>query len=226
MAVLILISLCKYSNPAIVDICNFSELFYFICILGGKIVKNLMDLRDSGESDCDFEALQVIVLRRKRKIKERPDFFLYYDDVDFRERFRMCKDAAWFVFSLIKDKIYLGARNNAMQPHQMFFIALRFYASGSFQQIVADLSGVLKASASRAITLVSYHLASLRPDFVLFPQTEQERLETQAAFKEKANFPRVIGAMDCSHIKINSPGEEDQTYVQWMWLQNGTLKRC
>ncbi|XP_067614885.1 putative nuclease HARBI1 [Eurosta solidaginis] len=168
-----------------------------------------MDLRDSGESDCDFEALQVIVLRRKRKIKERPDFFLHYDDVDFRERFRMCKDAAWFVFSLIKDKIYLGARNNAMQPHQMFFIALRFYASGSFQQIVADLSGVSKASASRAITLVSYHLASLRPDFVKFPETEQERLETQAAFKEKANFPRVIGAMDCTHVKINSPGGDD-----------------
>ncbi|XP_067638017.1 putative nuclease HARBI1 [Eurosta solidaginis] len=117
----------------------------------------------------------------------------------------MCKDAAWFVFSLIKDKIYLGARNNAMQPHQMFFIALRFYASGSFQQIVADLSRVSKASASRAITLVSYHLASLRRDFVKFPQTEQERLETQAAFKEKANFPRVIGAMDCTHVKINSP---------------------
>ncbi|XP_067625524.1 putative nuclease HARBI1 [Eurosta solidaginis] len=128
----------------------------------------------------------------------------------------MCKDSAWFVFSLIKDKIYLGSRNNAMQPHQIFFIALRFYASGSFQQIVADLSGVSKASASRAITLVSYHLASLRPDFVKFPQTEQERLETQAAFKEKANFPRVIGAMDCTHVKINSPGTASKGFEDFI----------
>ncbi|XP_067614144.1 cytochrome c oxidase subunit 5B, mitochondrial-like isoform X2 [Eurosta solidaginis] len=112
---------------------------------------------------------------------------------------------------------------------------------------------------------------------------EQERLETEAAFKEKANFPRVVGAMECTHVKINStvmndplehatgierrevlakatgndnpfdikvfkrgagtkenpnliPSafdarivgcicEEDQTYVQWMWLQKSTLKR-
>ncbi|XP_067625743.1 putative nuclease HARBI1 isoform X1 [Eurosta solidaginis] len=175
-----------------------------------------MDLRDSGESDCDFEALQVIVLRRKRKIKERPDFFHYYDDVDFRERFLMCKGAAWLVFSLMKDKIYLEARNNAMQPHQIFFIALRFYAPGSFQQIVAALSGVSKASASRAITLVSYHLVSLRPDFVKFPQTKQERLETQAAFKERANFPRVIGAMDCTHVKINSPGTASKGFEDFI----------
>ncbi|XP_036320285.1 putative nuclease HARBI1 [Rhagoletis pomonella] len=168
-----------------------------------------MDFVDSDESDFDFDVLQVIVLRRKRKIKERPDFFHYYDDVDFRDRFRMCKDAAWFIFSLIKEKIYIGTRNNAMQPHQMFFITLRFYASGSFQQTVADLCGVSKTSASRAIKLVSHHIASLRADFVKLPQTEQERLSTQAAFKEISNFPRVIGAMDCTHVKIMSPGGDD-----------------
>lgn len=38
------------------------------------------------------------------------------------------------------------------------------------------------------------------------PQTEDERLAKAAAFAMLANFPRCIGAIDCTHVKISSRG--------------------
>ena len=61
---------------------------------------------DSDESDAEYETiLRVIVYRRKRIYRERRNFFVCYDDVDFRHRFRMCKEAAWMVLELIRQKI-------------------------------------------------------------------------------------------------------------------------
>lgn len=38
------------------------------------------------------------------------------------------------------------------------------------------------------------------------PQTENECLAKAAAFSAIADFPRCIGAIDCTHIRISSPG--------------------
>ena len=61
---------------------------------------------DSDESDMEYEiAVNVIINRRPRMLRQRRNFFLFYDEVDFRFRFRMSKRAAWMVLELIRDKI-------------------------------------------------------------------------------------------------------------------------
>lgn len=42
------------------------------------------------------------------------------------------------------------------------------------------------------------------------PTTANEMREASMAFYRFAKFPSVIGAIDCTHIKIQSPGGGDQ----------------
>lgn len=72
-----------------------------------------------------------------------------------------------------------------------------------------DFLGIHKSTASRAIKLVSRTLATLRPEYINFPETIEERNGVVQGFYNIARFPRVIGAIDCTHIKIRSPGGHD-----------------
>jgi len=86
--------------------------------------------------------------------------------------------------------------------------ALRFYATGCHQLIAADFGGFSKTSAHRIIHRVSDAIARLGPQQIVFPDTAGEIRRTQTNFYRIARFPRVVGALDCTHIKIQSPGEE------------------
>lgn len=71
---------------------------------------------------------------------------------------------------------------------------------------VSDFVGVSVASASRIIKSVSRAIAALRPEIINMPETRQN-LEETARFYEIAHFPRCCGAIDCTHIRIISPGK-------------------
>lgn len=72
---------------------------------------------------------------------------------------------------------------------------------------MGDFVGIHKTTAGRIIKRITQSLVSLRPRYIKFPQNEEERRMVQGNFYELANFPRVVGAIDCTHIKIQSPGE-------------------
>ncbi|XP_035457991.2 putative nuclease HARBI1 [Spodoptera frugiperda] len=65
---------------------------------------------------------------------------------------------------------------------------------------------VCQQSVSRIIAQVSTLLANKMKDFVKFPSTESEISTVKQTFYEIAHFPGVIGCIDCTHIKIRSPG--------------------
>lgn len=88
----------------------------------------------------------------------------------------------------------------------MLLLTLRFYATGGMLQTIGDLFGVSKATASRVITFTSHHIALLREKFIKLPKGEEIK-ECQKNFFKLAKFPRVIAAIDCTHIKILSPGK-------------------
>lgn len=71
---------------------------------------------------------------------------------------------------------------------------------------VGDFAGVCKTTVSVTVGQVSEAIASLRPQFVKMPQTEQELATASFDFFNLAKFPRTIGALDCSHIRIQNPG--------------------
>lgn len=94
----------------------------------------------------------------------------------------------------------------SVSPTNQLLSTLRFYATGSNQLTIGDYAGFSKSTAHRIVHRVSCAIASLRPQFIKFPETIEEINSTQGDFHKIARFPRVIGAMDCTHVKIQSPG--------------------
>lgn len=83
---------------------------------------------------------------------------------------------------------------------------LRFYATNNSQLTIGDYSGLSTPTAQRIIHRVSAAIASLHREYIKFPSTQQEIRRNQNEFYQIARFPRVIGAMDCTHVRISSPG--------------------
>lgn len=84
-------------------------------------------------------------------------------------------------------------------------LTLRFYATGEHQLSIGDFVGAHQTTVSRIIYKVSNAIADLCPRYVKMPSA-QEQIRVQNGFYEIARFPRVLGCIDGTHIKIQSPG--------------------
>lgn len=59
---------------------------------------------------------------------------------------------------------------------------------------------------SRTIKRVSTAIARLRPQFINMPPRDSEEMRViQSGFYKLRRFPQVIGVIDCTHVRIQSP---------------------
>lgn len=93
-----------------------------------------------------------------------------------------------------------------MAPINQLLTTLRFYASAGNLATVADFSGMDISTVSRIIAKVTHSIARLSAQFVKMP-TPENLIKEQTNFYQIASFPRVIGCVDGTHIKIQSPGK-------------------
>lgn len=100
-----------------------------------------------------------------------------------------------------------------MAPVNQLLITLRFYATGSHLLAVGDMHGVHVSTVSRIIKRVSTALIRLRNRYINMPSTDAEIQTSQGEFYSLANFPNVIGTLDCTHVKIQSPGMHIHHYI-------------
>ncbi|KAL0829807.1 hypothetical protein ABMA28_003290 [Loxostege sticticalis] len=163
------------------------------------------------ETSSEDEIDELISVNRKRKVYlPRPDRFSTWDDECFLARFRVSKNVArWLSLRLHRWLEHPTMKNKAVTPVQQVLIALEYYACGSFQRCVGDTAGVHKSTVSRIIYRVSRAIASMRAEWISMPQTVEEIERTATEFYELSAFPKVIGAIDCTHIPIKSPGGPD-----------------
>ncbi|KAJ9579415.1 hypothetical protein L9F63_024478, partial [Diploptera punctata] len=166
---------------------------------------------DTGEVQdmSDDEVLYDMLLktRKLRKIRERPDHIERYDEEEFFVRFRLGKDSVIFIHDMIRHKLqHKTQRNHAISSMAQLLLTLRYYACGNFLICMGDFCGIDKGTTSRIIRRVSEAIAGLGRTFIRLPETEEEISQVQQGFYEIASFPKVIGALDCTHVKISSPG--------------------
>lgn len=168
-------------------------------------------LSSTNDDLSDHSEPQPIVRRRRRRrpriFRIRGNPFESYNEEEFKSRFRLSKNSVRFVLNLIEDRIRpLTARNKSLSAMNQLLIALRYYACGSFQIVIGDSFGITKATVSRIVHKVSDAIARLRNVFIKMPRSLRERRETCADFYNVARFPNVIGVIDGSHIRLQSPG--------------------
>lgn len=100
-------------------------------------------------------------------------------------------------------------RNNAVSPEDQILVTLRFLATGSFLQVLGDFVGIDKSTASRIIYKVCRAIAGMHREYIKMPATEEQMQHNSQQFFNISRFPKCIGALDCTHVKIISPGGEE-----------------
>jgi hypothetical protein len=102
-------------------------------------------------------------------------------------------------------------RMHALSAEEMMLATLSFLPTGSFLRVIVDLSGLDKSTISRTGWKIIKAIARLRQEFICMPGNEEEVIEVKQGFYTIARFPNCncIGAFDCTHVKILSPGGEN-----------------
>ncbi|XP_050550858.1 putative nuclease HARBI1 [Spodoptera frugiperda] len=153
------------------------------------------------ESDSDEDN------RRSRTYKERVNYLASLDSYEFQVRFRLDKASTEELLLEIHPHIKVtGSRNHGISPLHQLLLTLRFYALGTMLLSVADFVGVSKTSVCRIVLDISFDIAKLYSKYIFM------HTDTEHEFYNIARFPRVLGAIDGTHIRIQSPcsqvGEE------------------
>lgn len=167
-----------------------------------------------------FNAIHdILQAKRKYKVRQRIDPFTYYDEDEFKRRYRMSKNLVQILFNLFDGPVTLDpivVREDFTVPGiTKLLIALRFYAVGCFAEPLADLFGVSKATACNTVSEVSYIIAmKMGNRYIDMPRNQREILNAKARFHRFQGFPLVVGAVDGTHIRIQSFGGDDAEYYR------------
>ncbi|XP_044262631.1 putative nuclease HARBI1 [Tribolium madens] len=166
----------------------------------------LWDTSSSSSSESDYEEPERPV-RRIRFIRDRENPFEMLDEYDFKKRFRLNKATVTYLVHTIGDRVAPKTqRNKSLSAQTQFLIALRFYATGGFLELVGDWMHVHKSSICRIIQKVTREIARLSQEHIKMPRTVEELVATKRNFFQIAGFLCVVGTVDCTHVGIQSPG--------------------
>lgn len=122
------------------------------------------------------------------------------------KRYRFNRDSIYIICDLLREDLERAtSRSHALSVEVQVLIALRFYASGAFLEIIGDTFGVDKGTVSRVVVTVTELLHQLAKDFIVWPVTEEEKRSIKRGFFEIAGFPKILGCIDCTHVRIIRP---------------------
>ncbi|XP_066591349.1 putative nuclease HARBI1 [Prorops nasuta] len=146
------------------------------------------------------------VTMRNRLIWQRCNYFELLNDAEFSSRFRVNKLQFQEVLEQIGSIIRQRQTKSEIPPVIQLLVAIRFYATGCFLQVAADFCNICTTSAQKIVHRVSAAIADLFHKYVSLPKTDEEIMETAKHNFLQSGMIRVIGAVDCVHIRIKSYG--------------------
>ncbi|XP_028041554.1 uncharacterized protein LOC114251465 [Bombyx mandarina] len=88
-------------------------------------------------------------------------------------------------------------------------LTLRFYATGSMQITAGDFSGVHQTTAGKTIKRVTKVIAANRFNHLKLHLSPIKQQQNQTGFYSIARFLCVYGALDYTHIRLQSPGGQN-----------------
>ncbi|CAG2257465.1 HARBI1 [Mytilus edulis] len=136
-----------------------------------------------------------------------------YTESEFQARYRFSKESIQILTNLLNDDLKRPTnRSHAIPVETQIKIALRYYASGSFMQVIGDTFGYDKSTVSRIIQAVTGAISAHGADFLRWPD-ETTKPAIINGFYNIARFPCVIGAVDGTHIRIQAPSDNEYAFV-------------
>lgn len=164
----------------------------------------------------DEEVVELIIDRDRPK---NQNFFEetvpLYDDSEFREHFRLSRRIVERISDQYSQSVYFSYQaggNGKLSSSQQTHIFLWYvgHQTASFRD-VADRFNISIGMLHTIIKRYSYFLSNLSSQLITWPSNE-EKLEILQHFEENG-FPGVIGVIDGTHIKIDKPAVDPDSYL-------------
>jgi hypothetical protein len=138
-----------------------------------------------------------------------------YGDQVFLEHFRVSRHVASEIAERFAVSIYYkthGGCYGQLSPLNVIYVFLWFagHQTASFPD-VADRFDVTISTLFRIIRRVTYFLSNLSPLIIKWP-SDIEKNDIETYFRQHG-FPGVIGVIDGSHIKIDKPSDDPESYI-------------
>ncbi|XP_046971024.1 putative nuclease HARBI1 [Vanessa cardui] len=160
---------------------------------------DMIDLMDIEDMEV-IELLQTPRVNNRNRLRINP--FIELSDEDFKQKYRFNKRYAMKISDLIRENLTKDPRGCSVSPEIQVVCALRSWARHEIQDDTADLHGLSQPFISQTCKKVADAIAQISHRFIKMPATLSEQEEAMRKFRRIANFPTVIGAIDCTHIRI------------------------
>ncbi|XP_020299384.1 putative nuclease HARBI1, partial [Pseudomyrmex gracilis] len=146
----------------------------------------------------------------KRYIRDWINPFQFYSNREFKRRFRFNKESILYgILPKIEEGLAnINNRGLPVPPVFQVLICLRFYATGSFQQVLGDTIIVSQPTVSRIVFRISVLLARIFNQFIKMPSVPDTIRENHRLFRDIGRrdrgigLPGIDGAIDCTHVRL------------------------
>ncbi|WAR28600.1 LOW QUALITY PROTEIN: HARB1-like protein [Mya arenaria] len=136
-------------------------------------------------------------------------------NIEIIDRYRLDRDGIDYVENILSRQITPKAyRNHAISARHKLLITLRYLATGPIQLNDCDIHGVSQPTVSRVLGEMLNVLSDPRlvRQFISFPTDAADLRRNATIFEGIANFPKVMGLIDGTHIRIRAPSEDEYMY--------------
>lgn len=150
----------------------------------------------------------------RRIMRDNSDPFSLRDEL-FVGFFRLNKDMVRYVCAQITPRLRENDNIIAIPIMLKLLTVLNFFATGSYQKSVGQSYNfsVSQPTVSKIIPEISVAIEEMAPQWIKFPNSFIEKREIKRRFMEASNFPGTIGAIDCTHVAIIAPSDEEHNYL-------------
>ncbi|KAJ8930015.1 hypothetical protein NQ314_017244 [Rhamnusium bicolor] len=167
---------------------------------------------ESVASSDDEEYLNML----EERVTPKNDHYLeHIDDGEFIQHFRVSRQVANKIGDSFKNSDYFkyqSGSNDKISAIGQVLILLWFagHQKSAFRD-VEDRFNLLISSMYRIVRRLIYFLSNMAPEIAKWPNAK-ERQDIERNFREK-QFPDVIGAIDESHVKVDNPQNDPDSYL-------------
>ncbi|XP_024886102.1 putative nuclease HARBI1 [Temnothorax curvispinosus] len=177
------------------------------------------------EDDGDYNELQIFyaifgAIQRIEHVRINnyvENIVRNYDNIDFIMHFRLSREKTFQLINQFRvSEIFMSLQDAGRvkitaEKHILCYLWFVGHQSASYRD-VADRFGVTISALYNIITRVTDYIMLLAPNIIKYP-TLVEKEETETFYRERKGFPGIIGAIDGSHIRIDKPLEDPDSYV-------------
>lgn len=165
-----------------------------------------------------LEEAEILFNRPDRRYRHWLNPFEDMGDTEFKKTYRLTKDVAENLIETLTPHMVAPTRISSMNIERKVLVALRLFASGSYQRDVGGFVNhtISQSAVSNAVEEVATALnqPQVFNEAIHMPRNLNECFTTRNRYYEKFQFPGVLGVIDCTHVAIYPPKNNDPAYPE------------